>query len=477
MKKRENVRKRITFLLLAAMIVTSCMPNESKAKTTKPAKITLNLNGKKTVTKKPAALKKAKKVTVKNTKKSVVKVSVKKKKLTFTAKKKGKATVTVICRLKNNKKKTYRYHVTVKGTKTQNTSIKGKKSFTGNLKAEAQKSGAVKLSWTKMKDAKLYHLERRTDKGAWKKIAHPSGTSYLDRTCVSGTTYGYRMKARLSDEWTEYGKEVVVTANKKETTAVVETGQTVTPDDIALYNYEINIVNNTKYHIYNNQKVLMYIKTDYPELENIKVEVENGTVYTPLDYVDVKYNQEKNPYNIEYDVQPVNGGYLLGVVFDKAGMNTIKIKICKCNELGTEEWNTVKEYKVLVLDFSEGESKWIDEVIKENTNSEMSVKEKMEKLKIYVRSNFTYDLSDKNGNAIYLAGREGVYWERGWIDCWDATAIIGKFAEKLNLSWEWTYAGYQNHYYATVYINGEACIYDACPFVNTGVVETWNYIL
>lgn len=479
MKTKMKTAAKILFLWGAVILATAGGAKEVQAK---KVKVKLDLSGEKTVTKKPAALKKAKKVTVKYSKKSVVKVSVKKKKLLFSAKKKGTATVTITCRLKNKKKKVYKYAVTVKNTQTKSGSVS--RAFTGNLKAKALASGSVKLTWTKMKDAKLYRLERRTNKGVWKKISNPSGTSYLDRTTVSGTTYGYRMKARLSDEWTEYGEEVeVLTEGEKEKTgekAEEETKTTPIPisdNELLTYDYDIGVISNKTYTLYTNQIVLMYIKTNYSEIDNMKVTVENGVVYTPMDYVDIVYNEERNLYNVQYDLLPVDDGYLLGVLFNKAGTNTIKLYLGQEGKTGSKDWVVVKRFDVIIKDYSDGEDKWVEKVIEENTVPTMTDAEKMETLKLYIRSNFVYDLSDLNGNVIHLANREGVYWERGWIDCIDATNIMGLFAEKLNLEWEFTYAGYLNHYYATVYINGESHIYDACPYQETGILKSWDYLL
>ena len=66
---------------------------------------------------------------------------------------------------------------------------------------------------------------------------------------------------------------------------------------------------------------------------------------------------------------------------------------------------------------------------------------------------------------------KGVYWERKHIDCWDSTNIMCLFAKKLGLESKWTYAGYAQHYYATVTIDGKEYDFDECPMAETGWID------
>lgn len=117
----------------------------------KTKKVTMNLVGAKTIYKSPVALDKAKKVTIKNSKKSVVKVKYKKTKkvrrIIFTARKLGTATVTVKCRLKNKKVKTYKYKVKVVKVKKVSVLEKSKKAF--KIQNEYRKEkGVAALEWS-----------------------------------------------------------------------------------------------------------------------------------------------------------------------------------------------------------------------------------------------------------------------------------------------------------------------------------------
>lgn len=117
----------------------------------KTKKVTMNLVGAKTIYKSPVALDKAKKVTIKNSKKSVVKVKYKKTKrvrrIIFTAKKLGTATVTVKCKMKNKKIRTYKYKVKVAEIKRVSVLEKSKKAFQIQNKYRKEK-GVAALEWS-----------------------------------------------------------------------------------------------------------------------------------------------------------------------------------------------------------------------------------------------------------------------------------------------------------------------------------------
>ena len=133
-------------LLLLALLAQGTEVSAAKAK-----KVKMNLTGAKTLNKYPAALDKAKKVTVKSSRKSVVTVKYKKTKkirrIVLKAKKVGSATVTVKCRMKHKKTKTYKYKVTVSKGKKVTALEQAKKAF----KIQNQyrkKKGVAALEWS-----------------------------------------------------------------------------------------------------------------------------------------------------------------------------------------------------------------------------------------------------------------------------------------------------------------------------------------
>lgn len=117
----------------------------------KTKKVTMNLVGAKTLYKYPAAMYKAKKVTVKSSRKSVVTVKYKKTKqlrrIILKAKKLGNATVTVKCHMKNKKIKIYKYKITVKKVKRVTALDRAKKAFKIQNQYRKEK-GVAALEWS-----------------------------------------------------------------------------------------------------------------------------------------------------------------------------------------------------------------------------------------------------------------------------------------------------------------------------------------
>ncbi len=140
--------------ILAVAVPVVCLAilaHGDTASAAKAKKVTMNLVGAKTLNKYPAAMDKAKKVTVKSSKKSVVAVKYYKAKgirrIVLKAKKLGSATVTVKCRLKNGKTKTYKYKVKVVKVKKVTELDKAKKAF--KIQNQYRKEKGVKaLEWS-----------------------------------------------------------------------------------------------------------------------------------------------------------------------------------------------------------------------------------------------------------------------------------------------------------------------------------------
>lgn len=139
--------------IITVFVVLFCMVllMDVRMASAKTKKINMNMVGAKIIYKSPAALDKAKKVTIKNSKKSVVKVKYKKTKrvrrIIFTAKKLGTATVTVKCKMKNKKTKTYKYKVKVAEVKRVSALEKSKKAFQIQNKYRKEK-GVAALEWS-----------------------------------------------------------------------------------------------------------------------------------------------------------------------------------------------------------------------------------------------------------------------------------------------------------------------------------------
>lgn len=284
-----------------------------------------------------------------------------------------------------------------------------------------------------------------------------------------------------------------VTVKKKKTSDKKNTDEDNTPkqpttppeqpvDVKAKYSYELKIMNSKDKNLYNNSKVVIYVKTNNPDPYSfkadcgtsrlVKKEDENGVFYTtedefheiiaPKEYADVYYI---NDYNA------VNGGYIFIYEWDTPGTKNFTIQ-----EKVGETWVTAAKMDIELKDNEKAEQEWVQAVLAEVTDDTMTKDEKLEKVKRYVLDNFKYDRNNENG-SIYLLADVGVYWERKYIDCWDATNIMCRFAKELGLEGRWTYAGYKLHYYATITIDGEDYDYDACPMSETGWTTEWEYII
>ncbi len=146
--KMKNWKRNVAFVAAAIGAILLAGADTASAKT---GKVELNLTGTPVQNRRPQALEKAKKVTIKCSKPSVVKVKYKKnrkdKRIVFTGKKKGTAVVTVKCRVKNKKTKSYKYKVrVVKGKKVTDLG-RAKKAFKIQNQYRKEK-GVAALEWS-----------------------------------------------------------------------------------------------------------------------------------------------------------------------------------------------------------------------------------------------------------------------------------------------------------------------------------------
>ncbi len=146
--KMKIWKRSMPFAVTAIGVILLAGADTVSAKT---GKVELNLTGTPVQNRRPQALEKAKKVTIKCSKPSVVKVKFKKnrkdKRIVFTGKKKGIAVVTVRCRLKNKKKKFYKYKVkVVKGKKVSDLG-RAKEAFKIQNQYRKEK-GVAALEWS-----------------------------------------------------------------------------------------------------------------------------------------------------------------------------------------------------------------------------------------------------------------------------------------------------------------------------------------
>ena len=138
----------MSFVLLLVLTVAGRKETEVSAKI-KTKKITIDLRGGNTAIREPEIVRKAKKVKVRSSKKSVVTVKFKKKRkqIYFKAKKKGTVVVSVSYKMKNGKTKKMRYKVKVIKTKAPTDLERSKKAFAIQNQYRKEK-GVKELEWS-----------------------------------------------------------------------------------------------------------------------------------------------------------------------------------------------------------------------------------------------------------------------------------------------------------------------------------------
>lgn len=144
----KRIIVKISIVLLLVLTMAGRKDTEVSAKI-KTKKITIDLRGGNTAASEPEMVRKAKKVKVKSSKKSVVTVKFKKKRkqIYFKAEKKGTVVVYVSCKMKNGKTKKMKYKVKVIKTKAPTDLERSKKAFA--IQNQYRKAKGIKeLQWS-----------------------------------------------------------------------------------------------------------------------------------------------------------------------------------------------------------------------------------------------------------------------------------------------------------------------------------------
>ncbi len=246
-------------------------------------------------------------------------------------------------------------------------------------------------------------------------------------------------------------------------------GTTNTPVVTPQYTCEARILNSNP--IYSNSRVVVYIKTDHPDGSKLSITSNSGkfTFIVGLYYSDVTYVDKDNFYT---QMERVKDGYVCILQPLEVGNYTFTIK-----DSSSGASVAIGSFDMVVNDRAAAENEFYQNVINSVTTPDMTNVQKMDAICEYVRTNFMYKASDVNGGAIFLTSLEGPWVANHRIHCLESTAIMQEFASRLGLQSECTYAGYWNHHYATVTIDGVPYIYDACPMGETGTVSSWDYVL
>lgn len=355
-------------------------------------------------------------------------------------------------------------------TKKTVTITKGQKK---KIKIKVSKVKKIKVKSSKKSVVAVKAIGKKTIRIIGKKAGKAVITVKVTTKKKKVKSFKYKVTVKKKRTKKNISEESNVTEQKP-------SDNTETIQAVPKYNYELKVMN-TK-NLYNNSNVVIYVKTNNPSTSTIKadcgtsklvkMEDESGVFFTKVDefmevispkaYDDVNYTDTNNA---------VDGGYLFIYKWDTPGKKNFTVQ-----EKVGEEWVVAAKMEIELNDRDKAEDEWLQSVIEEVTDSTMTDREKMNKLEQHILDNFKYDRNNEQG-LISLLADVGVYWERKHIDCWDATNMMCLFADKLGLESKWTYAGYSQHYYATVTIDGQEYIYDASPMSETGWIDEWEYIL
>lgn len=229
----------------------------------------------------------------------------------------------------------------------------------------------------------------------------------------------------------------------------------------AKYSYEIEILNKQELY-YDHTYLILHIITDNPGSTYKDFHLEGAYIGVDTSYDDIQYADRAS------DLDPVTDGYILTIYFTESGKQTLTVY--------EKNQKTTKKFDFNILDDEQAESEWIDRTISEVTTDDMSGEEKMDSLCSFVKQNFSY-YHNKDGNIVWLTTDVGPWWVVQRIDCIEATDIMIMFANRLGYEVESTYAGYLNHHYATVIIDGERIKEDACPYSSEAYIDSWEYVL
>ncbi|MBQ8910241.1 MAG: hypothetical protein IJY91_04305 [Oscillospiraceae bacterium] len=248
----------------------------------------------------------------------------------------------------------------------------------------------------------------------------------------------------------------------------------------AQYSYDIYFVDNLGSDVYTECFKPVYIKTDNPSGDSIRLTANGESVlgsiimwgkaeyYDDVEYLDIT----------DYDslLHKVPGGYLGILKIETSGKLTVQVQ-----ETSPDGYVVAKTFKLNVLDYDTERNKWIDDVIASQTNSSMTPKEKMDAIaKFLSNGQFKYP-TNVNGELVTLAGQPNSPWflSKRW-DSATSPAMLAVFAERIGGFEEihncyadyprGTSEWYQYHHQTYVVYEGQKYYYTVCPYTPTGDV-------
>lgn len=308
---------------------------------------------------------------------------------------------------------------------TQSTEATAKGTTKKLVTIQAGKKKKIKLKISNIKKIKVKSSKKSvaTVKAIGKKKIQITGKKAGKATItVKVTTKNKKVKI-IKYKVTVKKKKKAITqeTTESEETTTEQTETTETPVVVqSIYNYELKVMNTKT--LYNDTKVVVYIKTNNPNPSSITAdcgtkkaiyhEDESGTFCTYED--EFKEIIESNNYaDVTYtdNACAVNGGYLRAYQWDTAGVKNFTIY----EKIGVTQVEVAK-IPITLQDKVQAENTWVKAVMDEVTNDTMTKPEKLKAVEAYILANFKYDRNNERGE-IHLLTDVGAYWERKHIDC------------------------------------------------------------
>ena len=370
-----------------------------------------------------------------------------------TARKKGTATIS----LQVGKKK-YRYALTILQP------VKQVKLSNSYLTLEGKKD-------QKTLKAKVYPSSASNKKIIWQST-NPSVASVSSDGMITPVGDGYcYIKAIAADRKKVYTQCYIAVHDC--TAPAVQTSK---------YYYELYLINGLgKDGWYAESERPIYIKTNNPNMESISWKNAYsiwGMSGDATNFSDVDYIQKENGGSIA----KVEGGYLINCGFS----NENKVLFEGCDGVGTmtitENSRVVASFSCNAKDYNTETDNFIDSVIKQVTNSNMTPFKKMDAVVNYIEAqNPRYYPND--GTYLYnLAASPLAPWFKSWrFDSLTTPTLLCRFANRMGgfdkiengyskyygtSDWSW------KHWYAELTVGDETRSFTLCPMSYTGYMET-----
>ena len=247
----------------------------------------------------------------------------------------------------------------------------------------------------------------------------------------------------------------------------------------SVFNYELQILNNPKYHLYTYgngvpAEVLFLLKTNNPNEETIiqSTGVLDDALGCCNSYDDIRYTESLDERWYTANGTRVVGGWLNVVSYRTTGTKTLKVYE---NIEGRKK--LVAEASVIIEDGELSRNSWIDSVIKQVTSSDMTDTEKAIAIEQYIKKDFIYLRSDSVSTkaARWFTFDVGPVWERKIIDCSVSPTLLEWFMIKLQIPYEIQPAA--SHGDVTITCDGKTTWLNATPPSRTGVINfAWDYV-